>query len=150
MRRCNRSFLPRSFSRSLPYSVGIPRKIRELGAAFCAAGFACSTSIASLRACRPALGVWTSTTRRTPCCTSWSTHKLRCYYSPSTMILFLRVLSYLFRLVELHLSYCNAVPDVHAHEVVEVLEFVNEVLWVVFVSFVRHRVTISRVRVAAT
>ena len=41
-------------------------------------------------------------------------------------------------LAELHLSSCDSVPDVHDHGVVEVLELINEVLWIVFVSFVRH------------
>ena len=39
-------------------------------------------------------------------------------------------------LVKLHLSSCDLVPDVRSHDVVEVLELVNEVLWIVFVSFV--------------
>jgi hypothetical protein len=53
-------------------------------------------------------------------------------------------------LVKLHPSSNDSVSDVHAHDVVQVLELVNEVLWVVFFSFVRHGVAIGRVRVAAT
>jgi hypothetical protein len=45
---------------------------------------------------------------------------------------------------------CFDYISVRAHEVVEVLELVNEVLWIVFVLFILYGFVIGRIGVAAT